>query len=52
MVRPLLEYAVQVWSPQSAMDIGALEKLQARATKVPTALKAISYDERLKYACA
>ena len=30
------------------MEIGELEKVQARATKVPTALKGFSYDKRLE----
>ena len=48
MVRPHLEYAFQVWSPTLESDISKLEKIQRRATKIPTALKNMSYDDRLK----
>jgi hypothetical protein len=48
MVRPHLEYAFQVWSPTLESDISKLEKIQRKATKIPTALKNISYDDRLK----
>ena len=47
MVRPHLEYAFQVWSPTLESDISKLEKIQRKATKIPTALKNISYDDRL-----
>ena len=47
LVRPHLEYAVQVWSPSLEKDINAIERVQARALKVPTSLKKYSYDARV-----
>ena len=34
-VRPLLEYAVQVWCPYLERDILEIEKVQRRATRIP-----------------
>ena len=47
LVRPHLEYAVQVWSPTREMDIGIIEKVQARATKITTSMRNIWYEARL-----
>lgn len=47
-VRPLLEYAFQIWSPYFAKDIDLLEKVQRRFTKMPRALKDLRYEDRLK----
>ena len=33
LVRPLLEYACQVWSPHTARDISGLESVQRRAAR-------------------
>ncbi|CAH2243228.1 jg14526 [Pararge aegeria aegeria] len=46
-VRPLLEYAFQVWSPYFVKDIEMLEKVQRRATKLPRELRNLSYEQRL-----
>ena len=46
-VRPLMEYAVQAWSPHQRGDVAALERVQRRATKVPSALHHLPYEERL-----
>ena len=47
MIRPHLEYAVQAWNPRLIGDIEILEKVQRRATKTPSKLSKLSYDQRL-----
>ena len=47
-VRPHLEFAVQAWSPWTAQDKEALEKVQKRAIKMISGLKAREYEDRLK----
>ena len=46
MVRPLMEYAVQVWSPKFIKDSDKLEKVQRRATKLVPELRDLPYETR------
>jgi len=48
LVRPLLEYAVQFWSPTLEKDIARLERVQARATKLIPSLRRKGYPRRLE----
>ncbi len=48
LIRPLLEYCVQIWSPHKRGDIDLLERVQRRATKIVPALRNLTYEERLR----
>ena len=48
LIRPLLEYCVQIWSPHKLGDIDLLERVQRRATKIVPALRNLTYEERLR----
>ena len=48
MIRPRLEYAAVVQSPNAKRDLRKLERIQRVATKMVPELRELTYQDRLK----
>ena len=47
LLRPHLEYCVQMWSTQYRRDMDLLERIQRRATKMIHGMEHLPYEHRL-----
>ena len=48
LVRPHLEYCIQMWSPQYSRDMSLLDCIQRRVTKMLQGMEQLSYEHRLR----
>ncbi|PKU27707.1 hypothetical protein llap_21989 [Limosa lapponica baueri] len=48
LMRPHLEYCVQLWSPQHRKDMDLLKQVQRSLTKMMSGLEQLSYEDRLR----
>ena len=47
LVRPQIEYCLQVWEPQHRKDMKLLKRVQRRAMKMIKGLERLSYEDKL-----
>ena len=48
LMRPHLEYCIQVWGPQHKKDVELLQQIQRMATKMIERLEHLSYEELIQ----